>query len=82
MYKLLKDYINRMTLDSLREVSIKNGIYFSDEELLYTYKFLKKNYEGLYANPFIDLSRFKSHYSEENFKKILELREKYSSYLD
>ena len=82
MYKLLKDYINRMTLDSLREVFIKNGIYFSDEELLYTYKFLKTYYEGLYANPFIDLSRFKSHYSEENFKKILELREKYSSYLD
>ena len=36
----------------------------------------KKNYEELYANPNIDLSKFKSHYSDENYIKINKLIEK------
>jgi len=51
----------------------KNGIYLSDAEVDFVYRFIKKNYEALYANPNVDLSKYKCHFSEENYEKLMKL---------
>ena len=57
--------------------------YFFRDKL---YRFIKKNYEALYANPNLDLTRYKVHFSEENFNKIMMLvtnyKTKYANYLN
>lgn len=76
MFTLIKNYVEKMTMDDVNNYALKNDIHLSQEELLFTYNFIKKNYEILYSNPYIDLSKFKSKYSEENFIKISKLIEK------
>lgn len=73
MFQLIKNYVSTMSREDVRKFTEKNGILLTDEELDFTYRFIKKNYEALYANPNIDLNRYKGHYSEENFKKIMGL---------
>lgn len=51
----------------------KNGIYLSEAEVDFVYRFIKKNYEALYANPNVDLSKYKCHFSEENYEKLMKL---------
>ncbi len=79
MFQLVKNYINTMKKDDVKNFAIKKGIYLSDEEVDFIYRFLKKNYEALYANPNIDLSRYKHHFSEENYYKIMKLISEYKS---
>jgi len=85
MFVLLKNYIEKMTVEDVDNYAKRNDIYLSDNELDFTYNFIKKNYEALYANPNIDLSRFKSNYSLENYEKIIKLinnlKIKYAQYL-
>ena len=84
MFQLIKNYIDKMTIFDLDNIAKKNDIFFSKEELEYTYNFLKRNFEALYANPNLDLSRIKSHFSEENYtklqKKLFDFKTKYSDY--
>ena len=79
MFTLIKNYITKMTIDDVNDYAIKNDIHLNKEELEFTYKFIKKNYEILYANPYIDLSKFKYKYTEENYNKIIKLIEKVRS---
>ena len=76
MFTLIKNYVEKMTIEDVNNYALNNDINLSKEELSFTYKFIKKNYEILYANPNIDLSKFKSHYSDENYLKINKLIEK------
>ena len=86
MFQLIKNYVSTMKKEDLQKFATKNEIYLSDSELDFLYRFIKKNYEALYANPNIDLSRYKSHFSEENYTKIIHLvavyKNKYASYLN
>ncbi len=79
MFQLIKNYISKMTKEDVRKFAEKNDICLSEEELDFTYRFVKKNYEALYANPNIDLSKYKNHYSEENYHKIMKLVSIYKS---
>ena len=76
MFTLIKNYVEKMTIEDVNNYALKNDIHLSNDELEFTYKFIKKNYEVLYTNPNIDLSKFKSHYSDENYIKINKLIEK------
>lgn len=79
MFQLIKNYVAKMTPEDVLNFTRKNGIYLSDAELDFTYRFIKKNYEAIYANPNIDLSKYKGHFSEENFSKIMKLVNEYKS---
>ncbi len=85
MFILIKNYVDKMTIEDIKNFAIKNNIFLSDKELDFTFSFIKRNYEALYANPNIDLSRFKSNFSEENYNKIInlidKLKIKYAQYL-
>lgn len=79
MFQLIKNYVSKMTKEDVVSFTNKNGIYLSDSELDFVYRFIKKNYEAMYANPNIDLSRYKDHFSEENYNKMMKLINEYKS---
>ena len=73
MFQLIKNYITRMTKEDVAVFARKNGIDLNESELDFTYRFVKKNYEALYANPNVDLTKYKCHFTEENWVKITKL---------
>lgn len=79
MFQLIKNYVSRMTKEDVIRFTQKNDIYLNEYELDFTYRFIKKNYEALYANPNIDLSKYKEQFSEENYNKIMKLVAEYKA---
>ena len=79
MFQLVKNYVSKMTREDVVKFSTKKGIILSEAEVDFVYRFVKKNYEALYANPNIDLTKYKSHFSEENFTKLMKLVSEYKS---
>ena len=51
MFILIKNYVDKMTIEDVKNFAIKNNIFLSDKELDFTFSFIKRNYEALYANP-------------------------------
>lgn len=79
MFQLIKNYISNMTKEDIVKFTQKNGIFLSESELDFTYRFIKKNYEALYVNPNVDLSKYKENYTEENYQKMMKLIAQYKS---
>lgn len=79
MFQLIKNYVSKMTKEDVVHFTQKNGIYLSESETDFVYRFIKRNYEALYANPNIDLSKYKDNFSEENYQKIIKLINTYKS---
>ena len=79
MFQLVKNYVSKMTLEDVYKFSSKKGINLSPEEADFVYRFIKKNYEALYANPNIDLTKYRSHFSDENFDAMMKLVSEYKS---
>lgn len=79
MFQLVKNYVSKMTREDVVKFSTKKGIILSEAEVDFVYRFVKKNYEALYANPNIDLTKYKCHFSEENFTKLMKLVSEYKS---
>ena len=59
MFQLIKNYVSKMTKEDVLKFTQKNDIYLNEYELDFIYRFIKKNYEAVYANPNIDLSKYK-----------------------
>jgi len=79
MFQLIKNYVNKMTKDDVIKFTQKNGIYLNESELDFVYRFIKKNYEALYVNPNIDLTKYKQNFSDENFNKLMKLVNDYKT---
>ena len=78
MYNLVKRYMDNLTIDQVRDFAIKNNVELSEEELTFTYDFVKKNWELIFRNPnLLNLERYKSNYSEENYEKINKVWQEY-----
>ena len=77
MFQLIKNYVSTLTKDKLENFAISKGIHLDENELDFVYRFIKRNYEMLYANPNIDLSKYKQYLSEENYEKIIKLVNEY-----
>lgn len=82
MYNLISRYMNKITIDDINSFAIKKNIHLSEDELLFTYEFIKKNWNQILSNPnMLNLDRYKDKYSLENFNKIKTLfNEYYSKY--
>ena len=74
MYNLVKRYMDNLTIDQVRDFAIKNNVELSEEELTFTYDFVKKNWELIFRNPnLLNLERYKDRFSEVNYQKIQKL---------
>ncbi len=86
MFNIIERYVQKLTKEDIRTFALSKNITLSEEELQFTYDFVKKNYQNILKNPqLFDINRYKSHYTEENFSKITkvfnEYNQRYSSYL-
>lgn len=74
MYNLVQRYMSNLKMEQVEEFALKNDVHLSSEELAFTYEFVKKNWEIIFQNPnLLNLERYKSKFSEENFKKVQKL---------
>lgn len=70
--------MNKLTKEDINNFALTKNCHLSEEELNFTYTFIKKNWQEIIKNPSIfDINRYKSHYSEENFAKINQVYKEY-----
>ena len=78
MYQIIERYINKMKIEDVSNFAIKKNINLSENELEFTYNFIKKNWNQILSNPSsLNLERYKNVYSEENYNKINNLIKEY-----
>lgn len=86
MYNIIERFITNMTKEDINNFALKKGANLSQNELEFTYNFIKTNYKTILNNPkLLDLERYRNKYTKENFEKISkvfqEYFQKYSRYL-
>lgn len=70
--------MENLKIEEVRTFAIKNNVNLSDEELNFTYQFVKKNWKIMLSNPSaFHFEKYKDHFSEENFNKINRLIKEY-----
>ena len=66
--------MDKLTKEEVQSFAMKNNIILTEEELNFTYTFVKKNWEMIIRNPnLLQFDRFKDKFSPENFVKIQRL---------
>lgn len=82
MFNLIQRYMSKISKEDINNFAIKKNINLNESELDFTYNFIKKNWNQILSNPnMLNLDRYKSNYSDENFNKIKTLfNEYYSKY--
>ena len=79
MYNIIERYMEKLTKEQVSTFALKNNIFLSEEELDFTYLFVKKNWATVIANPnSLNLDRYKDKFSTENLGKIKKLFKEYS----
>ncbi len=79
MYNIIERYMEKLTKEQVSTFALKNNIFLSEEELDFTYLFVKKNWATIIANPnSLNLDRYKDKFTAENLGKIKKLFKEYS----
>lgn len=86
MRNIINNFMNKLKLEDVSNFATNKGITLSENELVFTYEFIKKNWESILGNPkLFNIDRYKSNYTPDNFIKIKkiykEYLQKYSNYL-
>lgn len=79
MFNIIERYMNKLTKEDVNNFAQKNNVFLNEEELDFTYVFVKKNWQTVIANPnTLNLDRYKDKFTEENLIKIKKLFKEYS----
>lgn len=86
MFNLIERFMNNVTKNQINDFALSKDVHFNEEELNFTYDFVKKNWRSILSNPtLLNLERYQTQYSPDNFKKIkqvfLEYSQKYQKFL-
>ena len=82
---LLKQYINKITINNINDFALKNNINLSEKELNFLFDLIKNNHENIINDikPFETI--LKENLSNDNYQKInnlyYEYKQKYQNYL-
>ena len=79
MNNLIKNYISKLTKEQVTSFALMNNIVLSEDELNFTYSFIKKHGEEVikdYNN--FDIDQYQNYYTKDNFVKIKKLFKEYS----
>lgn len=69
--RLINEYINRMTIDDVRNFAIKNGVTLSEEELTIVYNQAKNEWRTIiFGNPRCILDDLKTKINPISYQKI------------
>jgi len=86
MHKLLEYYINKLSINDIKEFANKNGADFSDNELKLIYKYVKNDWETIiFGNADQIFSDLKKNLTAKNYQITTNLfeeyKEKFKNYL-
>ena len=85
MISLIKNYINKLSIDNLREFAFKNNINLTDIELKYLLTLVKENFDDILINENKYLNMLKNNININEYEKIKELflyyKNRYKKYL-
>ena len=80
MYNIIERYMNKISKTDVDNFARKNNIFLNEEELEFTYIFVKKNWQTVIANPTsLNLDRYQDKFSEGILQKIKKLFKEYST---
>jgi len=80
MFNIIERYIAKMQKEDVNNFAIKNNVSLSEEELNFTYEFVKKNWNTILSNPnLFHMERYKDKFTEENYHKIAKLIREYQN---
>ena len=75
-------YMNNLRKDDVLNFATKKDIRLSNEELDFTYDFIKKHYKEIMNDKYkYNFEDYRSKFSSENFEKINNLIKEYINYL-
>lgn len=82
MFNLIEKYMNKIAISDVNNFAISKSVSLNNEELEFTYNFIKKNYKEILGNPsLLNLDLYKNKFSPENFEKVKKiLNEYYTKY--
>lgn len=70
--------MNNLKKEDVMAFATKNNVHLSEEELEFTFQFVKKNWKTMLSNPnAFHFERYKDKFTEENFHKINRLIKEY-----
>ena len=85
MKSLIKNYIDLLTIDKLKDFSLKNDIELTDNELEYLLSLIKNKYEDILINDEKYLNEIKDNINSISYDKIKKLylyyKDRYKDYL-
>lgn len=85
MKGLIKNYIDKLTIDNLSEFASKNDIHLNNSELEYLLNLVQNNFEDILVNENKYLNLVQNNINSEAFIKIKELflyyKNRYKGYL-
>lgn len=85
MYKIIKNYISKLSLSDIDKFALKNGITLNNKELNCIFRCIKENLDDLINNSDKVFNDNKNNFSSENFNKIyslfVEYKKRYKNYL-
>ena len=84
--KLIKNYVNNITVNDIKEFALKNNINITNDEANYLLKLIKREwYQIVFGNPDKVLLELKNHFSPDKYQQLYQLyqmyKNKYSHYL-
>ena len=80
MFNMVDKFMQNLTQEQVNNFAQSKNVNLTNEELNFTYTFVKKNYKEILKNPALfDIDRYQNKYSEENFKKIKKVYIEYLS---
>lgn len=80
MFNIIERYIERMTKEDVLNFALKNNVNLNEDELAFTYDFVKKNWKTILSNPnLFHFERYKEKYTDENYHKINKLIKEYAN---
>ena len=78
MTNLIKKYIDKLTIEDIKNYSLKNNIILSQQELIFIYDIIKNDYNKLLSNDYEEiLDKLKNNLSTDNYYKVTNLFLKY-----
>lgn len=79
MFNLVERFMNNLSREQVNDFALKKAAHFNEEELNFTYDFIKKNWRSVISNPnLLNLDRYQNIYTPENFGKIKQVFNEYS----
>lgn len=85
MKGLIKNYVDKLTINDLSSFALKNDIHLNNTELEYLLELTKDNWEDMLVNEDKYLDIVKNNINSNEFEKIKELflyyKNKYQGYL-